>query len=285
MSRANTMLRGFGSPVLNSSSFERPARWDELATAKAEAKATSMSIEGTVWATGLMLAAAFVTGSITYGLFQSNPGVGMPVTIGAALLGLLLAFVIVFKKNLAPVLGMPYAIVEGVMLGGVSLMYASYAGSIGAEEAASSVDAAVAAADASIVYQAMALTFGIAGGLLVAYSFRIIRVSNMFIKGVAAVTIGYLGIVLITWLLSMFTPLPSVHGAMFSGGPLGIALAAFVPLLAAANLLVDFRLIEDVSRQGAPKYMNWFMGFGVVVTMVWLYLSILRLLAVLRGSE
>jgi len=281
----NALTSGFGSPVMNESTFRDSPRWDQLATAKAEAKATSMSIEGTVWATGIMLATTFVTGSITYGALESRPGLGAPLMFGGMILGLILALVIIFKKNLAPVLGIPYAIVEGVFVGAISLFYANYAGAQAASSTGGGVAGVVGASDPSIVYQAMALTFGVAGGMLVAYSFRIIRVGNTFMKVVCALTFGYVAVVMLTWLLSMFTPIPSMGQVMFSGGPLGIGIALIAPILATLNLLVDFKVIEEGAKARAPKHMNWFCGFAVLVTMVWLYLSLLRLLAILRGND
>lgn len=281
--RRNALTSGFGSPVMNESTFRDAPRWDELATEKAEAKASSMSIEGTVWATGIMLATTFVTGSITYGALESNPGLGMPLAMGSMVLGLILALVIAFKQNLAPVLGIPYAIVEGVLVGAISLFYANYAG---AQAASSTGGGVVGASDPSIVYQAMALTFGVAGGMLVAYSFRIIRVGNTFMKVVCALTFGYVAVAMLTWLLSMiFSGVPSLGSVMFNGGPLGIGIALIAPILATLNLLVDFKVIEEGAKARAPKYMNWYCGFAVLVTMVWLYLSLLRLLAILRGND
>ncbi|MEL6328263.1 MAG: Bax inhibitor-1/YccA family protein [Planctomycetota bacterium] len=279
---------GLGSPVLSQNTYERPSHYDNLVEQGGPdvmaARTQTASIGGTVIATGIMLSTLGMTAMLTFGFLQNaSGGLSMGLIAGSAILGLILTLVISFKPNLAPALGLPFAVVEGVFVGAISLFYASWAGAQQSAAAGTGGSGGVVASlDTSIVFQAGLLTFGIAAGLLVAYSTRIIRVSNALMKGIFAATIGVVVLMAGMFLLRLF----GVQSAsLWAMGPLGIGIAGVIVVIAAANLLVDFRVIEDGVNAGAPKYMNWYGGFAVLVTLVWLYISILRLLALLRNSD
>jgi uncharacterized YccA/Bax inhibitor family protein len=173
--------------------------------------------------------------------------------------GFVLALLTIFVKKWAPVLAPLYAALEGLALGSVSALYESrYPG---------------------IVFQAVALTFGTLAALLVAYKTRAIKATENFKLGVVAATGAIALVYLLSFVLGMFG-MPV--GFMHSNGWLGIGISLVVVFVAALNLVLDFDFIEQGANQGAPKYMEWYGAFGLMVTLVWLYLEILRLLSKLN---
>lgn len=269
------MMRA-GNPTMNA--FVKPMDYASLSGADAKPKA--MTLQGTINATAVMLALCAISALAT--AIWVPAGVLNLAMFGGVIGGLVLALVIAFKPRLAPAMGPVYAVVEGVALGGISLFYERWAAGQAAAAAAANGESIVASIGDSIVLQAVMLTFGIAGALLLAYSMRVIRVTPMFVKVVMMMTIGYLFAAVGTWILRMFgTGIPYLHE--MSG--LGIGIAAFVMILAAVNLLLDFKFIEDGVNTGQPKYMEWYGAFALTVTLVWLYLRVLYLLALLRRSD
>lgn len=235
-----------GNPVLTGDIFGK-----ERAVTGAE----SMTISGTVNKTALLFAILFVTAA-----FAWNPGTssGGYILVGA-LGGLAVALVTVFKKTWAPVTAPIYAALEGLALGGISVMFeSSYPG---------------------IVSQAVFLTFGTLGALLVAYRSGWVQATENFKLGVVAATGGVFFVYLISFVLGFFgITVPLIH----SNGVFGILFSVFVVVIAALNLVLDFDLIEQGAEQGAAKYMEWYAAFALMVTLVWLYLEILRLLGKLQ---
>lgn len=179
----------------------------------------------------------------------------IPAILGA----LVLSFVIIFKKTLAPYLAPVYAVIEGAALGALSALFEyRFPG---------------------IVMQAMLCTFGTFFALLLAYKTQLIQATENFKLGVVAATGGIAIVYLIDLGLSFFgIRVPFIH----ENGPMGIAVSVFVTVVAALNLVLDFDFIEKGAEQGAPKYMEWYAAFGLLVTLIWLYLEILRLLSKTR---
>ncbi|MFH1214406.1 MAG: Bax inhibitor-1/YccA family protein, partial [Candidatus Neomarinimicrobiota bacterium] len=155
-----------------------------------------------------------------------------------------------------------YAVLEGLFLGGISALFEkSYSG---------------------IVFQNVALTFGTLFCMLIAYKSRLIKPTENFKLGIVAATGGILVFYLVTIILRVF----QVNiGYMYASSPLSIGISLFVVVIAALNLVLDFDFIESGAAQGAPKYMEWYGAFGLLVTLVWLYLEILRLLAKLANRR
>ena len=175
--------------------------------------------------------------------------------------GLIVAILTIFKKHLSPITAPIYALLEGVALGGLSAFFESmYPG---------------------IVFQAVTLTFGVLFALLFAYRSGLIKVTQNFRMGVVAATGGIAIVYLVSWLMNMFTG--SGISMIHESGWMGIGFSAFVVVIAALNLVLDFDFIEAGAKQGAPKYMEWYGAFGLTVTLVWLYIEILRLLSKLRS--
>jgi uncharacterized YccA/Bax inhibitor family protein len=228
------------------------------------AETSAMTVQGTVDRTAILLAIVVATAILPWRLFfeARNPEVVLPWLAIGTLGGFVLALVTIFKKSWAPISAPIYAACEGLALGSLSSLFeARYPG---------------------IVIQAVALTFGTMLTLLVAYKTRAIRATDGFKRGVIAATGGVALVYLASWILGMF----GVNlGFMHSSSPLGIGVSLLVVIIAALNLVLDFDLVETGARQGAPKYMEWYAAFGLLVTLVWLYLEILRLLAKLNDRR
>lgn len=235
-----------GNPALNDNIFAGPRSYDA---------ASAMTIQGTTNKCFFLLFLLVLSASWVW----SNPTQLMPLYMPALIIGFVLAMVTIFKKEWAVVTAPMYAIVQGVLLGGISLLFeSSYPG---------------------IVKQAMGLTFGTLFALLLAYKSRLINVTANFRLGVVAATGGiaiyyFISLIMGFWGKSM--PL------IYDSGPFGIAFSAVVVIIAALNLVLDFDFIEQGARAGAPKYMEWYGAFGLIVTLIWLYLEILRLLSKTR---
>jgi uncharacterized YccA/Bax inhibitor family protein len=191
-----------------------------------------------------------------------NPAAISPWMLGGAIGGLIVAIITAFKKAWSPITAPLYAALEGLFLGGVSAFYeARFHG---------------------IVIQAVVLTFGTALALLMAYKSRIIQATQNFKLGVAAATGGIFLLYLASFILSFF----KINiGFIHSNGLFGIIFSLAVVAIAALNLVLDFDFIEQGAAHGAPKFMEWYGAFGLMVTLVWLYLEILRLLGKARSRR
>jgi uncharacterized YccA/Bax inhibitor family protein len=186
----------------------------------------------------------------------------MGLVWGGFIGGFIVAMVTVFKHAWAPYTTPLYAAFEGAALGGISFIFEQqYPG---------------------IVSQAIFLTFGTLGALLVAYRSGIIKATENFKLGVAAATGGIFLVYLLSFIVGFFgVEVPLIH----SSGTFGILFSLFVVVIAALNLVLDFDFIEEGAERGAPKYMEWYGAFGLLVTLIWLYLEILRLLAKLQSRR
>jgi uncharacterized YccA/Bax inhibitor family protein len=240
-----------GNPTLRDDTFRG------LPTAVGE----TMTLQGTVNKTGLSLLILLATASFTWRQVTPDQPVSPLLWLGL-LGGLVVALITAFKPAFAPVTTPLYAALEGLFLGGISGLYElRYPG---------------------IVMNAVGLTFGCLAALLAAYSSGLIRPSENFKLGIVAATGGIALLYMVSMGLGFFgKSIPFIHDS----GPLGIAFSVFVVGLAAMNLVLDFDFIEDGARRGAPKYMEWYGAFGLLVTLVWLYLEILRLLAKLQNRK
>ncbi len=247
------------SPVFAGTSRPRPT-FDPLEEAYRAPSATSretgrMTVEDAIAKTGQLLGIAFVAGALTWAL-----GLGA-LAFPAALVGLVLALVIIFKQSTSPGLIVAYAAVEGVFLGGISQFFnARYPG---------------------IVVQAVLDTAGVAAVMLGLYRSGRIRVTPRFTKMVVGATLAFLLLIVVNLVAGFFTD----GGLGLREGPLGIVVGLVAIGLASLNLVLDFDFIEQGARQGIPARYSWFAGFAILVTLVWLYVELLRLLAILRGEE
>jgi uncharacterized YccA/Bax inhibitor family protein len=185
-----------------------------------------------------------------------------PLMFGGLIGGFIVAMVTVFKKEWSPVTAPIYALLEGLVLGGISaFMDLRYPG---------------------IAIQAVGLTFGTLFALLLAYRSGLIPVTQKLRMGIVAATGGIMVFYLLQMLLGFFgIQFSSING----NGFIGIGFSLIVVAVAALNLVLDFDFIERGVQYGAPKYMEWYGAFGIIVTLVWLYLEILRLLSKLRSRN
>jgi len=233
-------------------------RADTFTKVRATSSANAMSIQGTVNKTFILLFLTILSASWVW----DNPIRFLPYLWPALIAGLVIAFITIFKKVWSPVTAPIYALVEGVFLGVISaLIERSYPG---------------------IVIQAVGLTFSILLCLLIAYKSRMIKVTDNIRLGVVAATGGIALLYIASMVMGAFgTRMPFIH----EGGPIGIGFSLFVIVIASLNLVLDFDFIEKGAEHGAPKYMEWYGAFGLIMTLVWLYLEILRLLVKLQGRR
>ena len=243
------------NPALNDSSFEK--QLDAGYTGR------TMTLEGTVNKTGILLMLIVATASFTwYQYVTHGPSAAYPWMIGGAIGGLIMALITCFSPTKAPYTAPIYALLEGLVLGGISVMAQTQLESRGIT-------------DVPIVLQAVCLTFGILLALLLVYRLGIIKATENFKLGVAAATGGIFMIYMVSIVMGFFgVNIPYIH----EGGLIGIGFSLFVIVIASLNLVLDFDFIENGAETGAPKYMEWYGAFGLVVTLVWLYIEILRLL-------
>jgi len=241
-----------GNPALSAKTFKA---FGAVETGKA------MTIQGTVNKTAISLLLIMVSAIYTWNLPAGDPKAGILI-LGGIIGGFIVALITIFKKTLSPYTVPAYAILEGLALGGISSYFErAYPG---------------------IVNQAVILTFGTLGALLLAYRSGLIKPTENFKLGVTAATGGIVFVYLISFILGMFrVNVPVIHDS----SPIGILFSLFVIVIAALNLVLDFDFIEEGAEMGAPKYMEWFGAFGLLVTLIWLYLEILRLLAKMRGRR
>ncbi len=224
-----------------------------------------MTLSGTVNKTGILLLCAAATAALTWNSFAGthDPGVASAALVLGGIGGLLFAMITAFKKEWSPVTAPLYALFEGLVLGGISAIFElRYPG---------------------LPMEAVALTFGTLFVLLLAYKSGLIQVTQKFRLGVIAATGGVMVFYFLQMLLGLFhIPLfNSVNGA----GAIGIGFSLVIVAIAALNLVLDFDFVEQGVACGAPKYMEWYAAFGIVVTLIWLYLEMLRLLAKMRSRD
>jgi len=240
-----------GNPVLPESTFSDVARGGY---------AQPMTLGGVIHRSALLLLLVAGTAAGLWSYANSHPEIIYPAVTAGALGGFIVGIITSFKRTWAAATAPLYAVLQGRCVGGLSLaMEQRFPG---------------------VVLQAVLLTFGVMFALLAAYQSRIIRPSQTFKSVIVGATLGIAVVYLISMLLQLFvrTSLPFVH----QGGPIGIAFSLVVVCIAALNLVLDFDFIENGISAGAPKWMEWYAAFGLTVTLVWLYIEVLRLLTKLR---
>ncbi len=245
-----------GNPALNENTFQG------FEGTLSESGAATMTLRGTAQKTLMLMVLLIGAGAVTWNLFLQQSPLVMPLMIGGAVGGLIIALATAFKPTWAPVTAPLYAIAEGLLLGGLSSMYQSlYNG---------------------IVLQAVFLTLGTLFAMLLAYQTGFIRATQNFKLGVFAATGGIALFYIASMIMGFFgIQIPLIHG----NGLLGIGFSLFVVVIAALNLVLDFDFIEEGANRGAPKYMEWYGAYGLLVTLVWLYIEILRLLAKMNSRD
>lgn len=260
------------NPVLNNRAFEQTGNFG---------MGQNMTIQGTVNKTFvllglLMLSATWVWGKISanvspiliegsaQGTTTQTPGVVMAAMMIGIIGGFIVAMITCFKREWSPVTAPVYALLEGLAIGGISAIFElQYPG---------------------LVIQAVGLTFGTLFSLLLVYKSGLIQVTHKFRMGIVAATGAIALFYLVVFIAGLFGA--NLFSNMLRGsGLLGIGFSLVVVTIAALNLVLDFDFIENGARNGLPKFMEWYGAFGLMVTLIWLYIEILRLLAKLRDRR
>ena len=239
-----------GNPALNRNTFSntRTVSGDQ-----------AMTIDGTVNKTSLCLLLLMTTAIYTWNNPELSAVLFFPIIIGT----FVLLLITLFNKKMAPFTVPMYCLLEGGLLGGISaLADAMYPG---------------------IANQAICLTFGILAALLMLYKSKMIAVTDNFRLGIFSATFGIFIVYMLNIVLSLFGV--SFMGPLFGNSTTGILFSLFVVGIAAFNLVLDFDFIEQGAEQGAPKYMEWSGAFGLMITLIWLYIEILNLLMKLRSRR
>jgi uncharacterized YccA/Bax inhibitor family protein len=250
-----------GNPALQESTF-----LDIGSGSVVRREADAMTLNGTVNKTAMLLLLALLTAAFAWSQTLTPEGEVLPAArlylLGGAIGGFIVAMITTFKAQWSPVTAPLYALLEGFFLGAISAIYeARFDG---------------------IVFQAVLLTFGTLFALLFAYRSGLIKATENFKLGVVAATGGIALVYLATIVLGFFNvDIPFIH----ESGLIGIGFSLFVVVIAALNLVLDFDFIENGAQQGAPKYMEWYGAFGLMVTLVWLYIEFLRLLSKLQSRN
>ncbi|TKG91182.1 Bax inhibitor-1/YccA family protein [Puteibacter caeruleilacunae] len=246
------------NPIFGKKAFDR---------AYADSSAEVMTIEGAMNKSAVLLLLVVVSAAYVWSKFSGayNPAFPAEATSAVApymliggIGGFIIAMITSFSPRRAGVLAPVYALMEGMFLGGISAIIEAKFGGQG------------------LVSRAVGLTFGVFVLMLFLYRSKTIRVTGKFRMGIMAATGGIALIYFISWIASMFG---ANMGFMYGSSTIGIGFSLFVVAIAALNLILDFDFIDRAAAARAPKYMEWYAAFGLMVTLVWLYLEILKLLA------
>ena len=223
----------------------------------------AMTLQGTATRSLLLILLAAFSASFTWHeVATGNTGIVGPAVLIGGIGGFVVALVTIFKPTVSPWTAPLYAVLEGLLLGGISAIYdARFQG---------------------LPMQAVGLTFGVFLALLVLYRTRVLQATDRFRTGVVAATAGIAVLYLLSFVLRFFgVTMPFLHDSSM----LSIGISLVIVGVAALNLILDFDLVERGVALRAPKYMEWYAAFGLLVTLIWLYLEILRLLAKLQSRD
>ncbi|WP_077327541.1 Bax inhibitor-1/YccA family protein [Virgibacillus siamensis] len=235
--------------------------WSNKAFRPGDFTSKRMTLQGTINRTFLLTMALLIAAAFTWNQsFNGNQSLVTGLLVFGLIAGFILALITIFIPKAAPFTSIPYALAEGLVLGGISARYESlYDG---------------------VTMQAALLTFGVLLLMLLFYKTGLIKVTKKFRIGVLCAT----GAIMLAYLITFIMRLFGVHDIfyMHSSGPIGILISVGIVIVAALNLALDFDLIERGVKRNAPKHMEWYGAFGLMVTLVWLYLEILRLISKLR---
>ncbi|ANP80148.1 hypothetical protein BAQ53_04565 [Bacillus sp. B25(2016b)] len=224
--------------------------------------ASTMTIGGTIGKTFILLILLLAASVYSY-VQMTQETMKIPVLIGIIIVTLIVAFVVIFVPRISPICAPIYAILQGVLLGSISAYYTMRFGD-------------------SIALTAVLLTISILFSMLVLYATRIVKVTKKFRAVVTVATLGIFIMYFIVFLLSILgVTVPYIH----QGGTISIIISAIVIVVAALDLLLDFDSIEHGTHSGAPKYMEWYSAVGLMMTLVWLYLEILRLVTYIMKNK
>ena len=243
-----------GNPTLSEKIFN---------TSVADSQQGVMTARGAMNKFGFLFFMVIAGASFSWHLYsEAKADTMMPLMIGGAIGGFVLALVIIFKPMWAAYIAPLYGLAQGLFIGGISAI----------------MNEMFSQRYPGLVMHSVGLTLGVAVAMFLLYNFRIIRATEKFKSVVLMATVGIALFYLITWIVRLFG-VQLDFLMMGNGSLLGIGISLFVVVIAALNLIIDFDMIEKGAEMGAPKYMEWYCAFGLMVTLVWLYIEMLKLLS------
>lgn len=247
-----------GNPTLSQKIFNRSLE---------QTDGSVMTVRGAINKFGFLLLMVIAGAAYTWHLHQTNQDATMMTFMWVGIIGGLISVIAIsFKPTLATYLSPAYGILEGFFLGAISAI----------------LNDAFSEKYPGLIMQAVGLTFGVAIAMFLLYNFRVIKATQRFKSVLFTATLGVLIFYVLTMILGLFhVNIPF----MYDSSMLGIGLSIFIVAIAALNLIIDFDMIEQGAATGAPKFMEWYGAFGLLVTMVWLYVEILRLLSRFAGRK
>jgi uncharacterized YccA/Bax inhibitor family protein len=261
-----------GNPALRV--FEKPQTWDSLGRADVVrgSQSKAMTVNGTIAKSAILLALCTASALGTWawmGGVNVKPSLAMGISISTILLGTVLSLIISFAPRSAPVLAPVFAVVEGGFVSAASLFISMrFLGKF----------------DPTLIAQGVIATLGVFGGLLIAYRAGVVRVGSTVAKIVTVLGAGLCVYVMALMLGNLVFNL-GIPNLFSSTSPLGIIFTGACVILASITLVLDFQFIEQGEQEGAPKYMEWVGAFGLLSTLVWLYIEILRLIAKIAATQ
>jgi uncharacterized YccA/Bax inhibitor family protein len=236
---------------------------NEKVFADVRADANAMTVNGTIHKTAALLFLVVCSAAYTWAVTRvDGASAAMPWMIGGCIGGLIIFFTMMFNREWSPFLAPAYALAEGLVLGAISSVFeARYPG---------------------IVFSAVTITMGTLGAMLLVYRTGLIKPTENFRLGLLAAMGGILIVYVVSAILNIFgREIPYIH----QSGTIGIVFSVFVVIIASLSLVLDFEFIKTGAEGGAPRYMEWFAAAGLLVTLIWLYLEILRLLSKLNSRR
>lgn len=248
------MLEKTSNPAFSESAFKN--------VFNAYSQQNTMTLKGTANKSLILLGVIFAAALVTWKMSFAGNALVVPIMTVALIVGTVFSFITIFKPQKAKVTSVIYAIAEGLVLGAISAMYEM--STMNAESGSH-----------GIVMNAILLTIALFALMLYLYKERIIQPTKKFTIVLVAATGAIALVYLVDLIMAIFG---SSMGFLHSNGPLGIGISLIIVAVAALNFILDFKNVENGVEQGAPEYMEWYCAFGMMMTLVWLYLEVLRLL-------
>lgn len=265
------MLRS-NNPIFNGNTFNKPMTWDQFQASPAGAISAAvprrMTIQGTITTTLILLAVTIASAVATWALLTPRPQLITLFMCGSIAIGYFSVMAVRAMPKRAMIVAPIFAVIEGIAAGSISLVYAKYFGANPGGPA--------------LIITAVLATMGVAGSMLVAYYFRVVRSSPMLVRIVGAAWLGVMFLVVAQFMLQLVLGLSIPY--IWDTGIVGIGVTLVIVGLAATTLVIDFDYIERGAAESLPKEYEWVGAFGLLVTLVVLYTWILRLLAMLRSE-
>ncbi len=263
-----------GNPILNDQTFSTVGPWGNLGAAT---RPGVMSVRGAASATMILLGIVAATAMLVWTYLLNSPFY-FAAALGGGVLGCILVTIAHWKPKASAYLALPIAVAEGAFAGGMSIFWSHYIEGRVAAGAAGTITAL----GTGLVVQSFLLTMAIATGVLLLNMTNVARATPRFVAIFSAAMFGLFAVSMLSWILAIFhIRVPYI----WDNGIIGIAFAGFVVVLASSSLVMDFDQIRLGAANGYPKYMEWLSAIGLLVTLVWLYTSILRLLAQLNRRD